>query len=489
MLFNSYPFLFAFLPVTLAGFALLGRLGWGRGVKAWLVGASLFYYGVWDWHYLFLLVSLLVVNFLIGTRWLPVSSPPLRKAGLVTGLLINLSSLAYFKYAALLIWTADRLTGAGIPIPHIILPLGISFFIFQKIAYLVDVYRGHVYSRSFLDYCLFVTFFPQLIAGPIVHPREILPQLSRRRGFGVTSTNLSAGLTLFILGLSKKVLLADNLSPIAGRLFDSASAGHAPPGMLAAWTGVLAYTLQIYFDFSGYSDMAIGLARMFSVRLPLNFNSPYQARDIIDFWRRWHMTLSRLLRDYVYIPLGGNRRGKLRRYLNLLATMLIGGLWHGANYTFVAWGALHGLYLVINHLWAGKHTARESSRLGRFAGQSLTFLSVVVAWIFFRAETFHAAGAILASMTGLHGSAGTLAIKPGYYALIAAGLAIVFLAPNTQQILALTRPALGVLPPPPAKQPTYLWRPTLAWALAIACLAITAILFVGRASEFIYYQF
>ena len=351
MLFNSYLFLFGFLPVTLVGFALLSWLSARRLGFLWLVICSAAYYGYWSWWYLQLLLISMSVNYLIATLWLCRGSRRIRKMGLIFGLVFNLSVLGYFKYTNLFISTVDALTDRGIPLRNIVLPLGISFFTFQKIAYLVDVYRGRGYSRNFLDYCLFVVFFPQLIAGPIVHPREILPQFSRRKAFGITAKNLSIGFTIFFFGLAKKVLIADSLSPTASSVFDGAAAGHLP-GLTNAWLGTLAYTLQLYFDFSGYTDMAIGLARIFGVRLPINFNSPYQSTSIVDFWRRWHITLSRFLRDYLYIPFGGNRRGKTRRYLNLMITMLLGGLWHGANWTFLFWGGLHGAYLCVNHAWA-----------------------------------------------------------------------------------------------------------------------------------------
>jgi len=264
-----------------------------------------------------------------------------------------------------------------------VLPLGISFFTFQKIALLADAYEGKIQSLNFLDYALFVLFFPQLIAGPIVHHSEAMSQFQTRGP--VQASVIAMGLTIFAIGLANKVLLADSLAVYATPQFDAAAAG-APLSFLAAWSGALAYTLQLYFDFSGYTDMAIGAALLFGVRLPLNFNSPYKARNIIDFWRRWHMTLSRFLRDYLYIPLGGNRHGKLSRYLNLFITMLFGGLWHGAGWTFIFWGALHGFYLAINHGWeallarfgAGDVNPGGARRLG---AQVVTFLAVVVGWV------------------------------------------------------------------------------------------------------------
>ena len=287
------------------------------------------------------------------------------------------------------------------------LPLGISFFTFQKIAYLVDAYRGEVRAGGFLSFALFVTFFPQLIAGPIVHHSEVIPQFGQKSTYRPNLDNLSMGIGIFVLGLAKKTVLADSIATYATPVFRAAQAG-ADPTLFEAWGGALAYTFQLYFDFSGYSDMAIGLALMFNIRLPINFNSPYKATNIIDFWRRWHITLSRFLRDYLYIPLGGNRHGVARRYANLMLTMLLGGLWHGAGWTFIVWGGLHGIFLVINHFWhaLGVGSATTSgARPGSdgSAARTITFLAVMVAWVFFRAEDFDAATRILAGMAGLNG--------------------------------------------------------------------------------------
>jgi len=508
VLFNSYTFLFCFLPITLIGFVLSGRLGDRRASILWLVLCSMVFYGEWSPRYLRLLLVSMAINFLIGAAWLRSSQPLVRKAGLLTGLTFNLSVLAYFKYSHLIINTLAPIAGHAAHFGRfvlppglsdfmradIILPLGISFFTFQKIAYLVDTYRGRGYSRNFLHYMLFVLFFPQLIAGPIVHPRQILPQLARRSVFGITSRNLSTGFTLFFFGLAKKVLIADTLAPTATEVFDHVASGRMI-GLTTAWLGALTYAMQIYFDFSGYTDMAIGLARLFGIRLPVNFNSPYQARSIADFWRRWHMTLSSFLREYLYIPLGGNRRGKYRRHINLLITMLLGGLWHGASWTFVVWGGLHGVYLCINHAWTamtkGSRSYTDNSAWTKLWKQSVTFAAVVIAWVFFRATDFRVAGHMLAGMFAMHGlhleEVGRSHMR---WPMTLAAMAFCFLAPNTQHFMALARPALGVLPPP-ADQRTgrLLWHPTAAWAMVSAALAIASILLLARPSEFIYYQF
>ncbi len=271
------------------------------------------------------------------------------RALLFVAVAANLAALAYFKYADFFLRTAVNLTGADIPLLGVVLPLGISFFTFTQIAYLVDVHAGKVIERNPIHYGLFVTYFPHLIAGPVLHHAEMMPQFRLAEIYRPYLRNFAIGLTFLCLGLAKKVLVADSVAPLANAVF-----GLGPEVELAAsaaWLGVIAYTLQIYFDFSGYSDMAVGLSLLFGVRLPYNFNSPYQAWNITEFWRRWHMTLSRFLRDYLYVPLGGNRLGRTRRYVNLMVTMLLGGLWHGASWTFVVWGGLHGAYLVVNHAW------------------------------------------------------------------------------------------------------------------------------------------
>jgi D-alanyl-lipoteichoic acid acyltransferase DltB (MBOAT superfamily) len=494
MLFNSYTFLFAFLPVTLIVFGILGHFGWRTPAFVWLILCSMFFYAYWSRAFLGLLLVSLAVNYLIGTVWLRAADPRLRKAGLIAGLVFNLGALGYFKYAGFLIWNFDRIFGKSFGPVGIVLPLGISFFTFQKIAYLVDTYNGRGYSRNFLYYCLMVLFFPQLIAGPIVHPREVLPQFARRTALGLSAKNLGVGLTLFFFGLAKKVLIADSISSTATRVFAASAAGISPD-FASAWLATLAYSLQIYFDFSGYTDMALGLARTFGFRLPVNFNSPYQARNVSDFWRRWHITLSRFLREYLYIPLGGNRRGQLRRYLNLTITMLLGGLWHGTNWTFVAWGGLHAAYLIVHHAWQAynKHRRGEARRGATSAvwPGALTFLSVAVAWVFFRADNFHAAGRMLLGLFGGHGfDLRQFWIDRARWAPIVPLLALVFWAPNTQKVMSLARPALGVLPPPPSQRSgRLLWRPTALWASIAAVAAIASILYLWRASEFIYYQF
>ena len=321
---------------------------------------------------------------------------------------LNLAVLGVFKYSYFAVTNLNAAFGTDFALGSIILPLGISFFTFEQISFLVDVRRGQTRPSLFVHYALFVSFFPRLVAGPIIRYNEVAPQFAAPRPAHAFADDLAVGLTMFFIGLLKKAVLADGVAPYASPVFTAAEHGEAVD-LLMAWGGALAYTCQLYFDFSGYSDMAIGAARCFGIRFPMNFDSPYKATSIIEFWRRWHITLSRFLRDYLYFSLGGNRRGPVRRYLNLLITMLLGGLWHGANWTFIVWGVLHGIYLMINHAWLAVAarspalTRFRNSRSGAVFGVILTFLAVVVAWVFFRAPSFAGAFNLLAGMAGLHG--------------------------------------------------------------------------------------
>ncbi len=403
MLFNSPIFLFAFLPATFAMFFLLARAS-AVLARAWLAAASLFFYAWWNPPYLLLLLFSAGVNYGIG---LPLRrsgiNPATRKLLLWCGIAFNLLVLGYFKYFAFL---ASIVTGYPPPLPGeggILLPLAISFFTFQKIAFLADSYGGRIKDGTVLDYLLFVSFFPQLIAGPIVHYNEVVPQYRDPRIYRINADNVAEGLAVFLLGLAKKVVLADTLARYADAGFGSAAAG-IELSLVVAWMATIAYALQLYFDFSGYSDMAVGLARMFNVKLPLNFDAPYQATNIIEFWRRWHMTLSRFLRDYVYIPLGGNRHGVARRYMNVMLTMVIGGIWHGAGWTFLLWGALHGLYLLVNHFWRARVGSLGMGRLGLAASCTVTLIAVLFAWVPFRAADLTTAIDIYRGMLGFNGA-------------------------------------------------------------------------------------
>jgi alginate O-acetyltransferase complex protein AlgI len=458
MLFSSDVFILLFLPVT------LGLYYWRAGHREQrvlvLIAASLVYYGYWDVRFVPLLVGLALANWLLarafaaghGRFWLDL------------GIVLNLAALGFFKYANFLL--ENLFSAAGLAAPHlsIVLPLGISFFVFQKISYLVDLRRGdrHVYPLA--DYCLFVFFFPQLIAGPIVRHNEIIAQFDAPPRRPEMWENLGRGAMLFVLGLIKKVALADTIAPNVNLLFGKAAAGTAL-NFAEGWAAAVSFALQIYFDFSGYSDMAIGLALMFGFRLPYNFDAPYRAASIREFWRRWHMTLSRFLRDYLYIPLGGNRLGPARQAVNVVVTMLLGGLWHGASWTFVAWGGLHGLALAINGAWA-----RAGRRLPWIAGWVLTMLFVLVGWVLFRAADFATAWHILQAMAGLDGFG---KVRFDNRAVLYIALAVALLGPTSQQAMLVRL------------QPR-------AWAAGAAALALVwALLAIGGRlqNDFIYFQF
>ena len=515
MLFNSYVFLLAFLPITAAGFFILGRRSEFLGA-AWLAGASIFFYGWWDYRYLPLLLGSIIFNYWCS-RHLGAGPRARRKKMLIGAISANLALLGYYKYAGFFAASIAELTGhASVPL-HIILPIGISFFTFTQIAFLVDTFQGKVVESRFVHYLLFVTYFPHLIAGPVLHHKEMMPQFADKRIFQISPRGISVGATIFFIGLAKKVLIADNIGPFSAPLFNHPG----DPSLLLAWSGVLAYTFQLYFDFSGYSDMALGLSRLFGVRLPLNFDSPYKSRNIIEFWRRWHMTLSRFLRDYLYIPLGGNRGGSARRYLNLMTTMVLGGLWHGAGWNFIVWGFLHGIFLSINHLWNRLASAvglRGESTAWKVSATILTFGAVCTAWVFFRAPDMATAALIVRGMYGGFGIAlpesvaqqlhalrpllesigfsyylggGTTFVESWSWILIAAVIAFFF--PNTQEITRRFEPALDFARAHESTMPRIArmltWRPSRRWAIAVALLALTSLLSLNRPAEFLYFQF
>lgn len=486
MLFNSHEFILGFVPIALLGYELISRWLGRASAVVWLVLASLFFYGWWNPPYLILLLGSALANFGLG-RWqerIEAAQGGPSKPLLVFTIVLNLGLLGYFKYFNFFVRTANNLFDAGLGVEQIILPLAISFYTFQQIAYGVDVYAGKVKNSPFMEYLLFVTFFPQLIAGPIVHHKEMIPQLLTDR-HGTRLRDLSLGIAIFTMGLFKKVIIADSVSPLANPVFGAAAEGEVP-GLIMAWVGAMAYTMQLYFDFSGYSDMAIGLGRMFGVRIPQNFNSPYKSRSISEFWRRWHMTLSRFLRDYLYIPLGGNRYGSGRRYLNLMLTMLLGGLWHGAGWTFVFWGFLHGSYLMVNHAWQKAtrgHGWAQSAPMGVFYWV-LTFLCAVVGWVFFRATSFESAGRILYGMVGGAGL-GTLGIRNGQLLSLIAVSLISWFGPNTQTLFGRYRPAFDYV----AVQTRASLSARPVWAFVLGAMFGITLLGLNQVSEFLYYQF
>ncbi|MHB8268733.1 MBOAT family O-acyltransferase [Bradyrhizobium sp.] len=478
MLFNSYPFIFVFLPIVLAGYFWLGRSS-NLAPVLWLVLASLVFYSVSNWQFVGLLLASVAFNYFIG--WLLIAKQlrsTTRFAVLTAGVAGDLLVLGTFKYAGFFAANLNALFSTGIVV-NILLPVGISFYTFTQIAFLVDAYRGHVARYALPHYALFVTYFPHLIAGPILHHKDMIPQFESARTKRPDPHLILCGLIIFAIGLFKKTCLADGIQPLVAPAF-----GANYPSFDQAWIGALAYTFQLYFDFSGYSDMAIGISLMFGIFLPLNFNSPYKATSIVDFWRRWHMTLSQFLRDYLYIPLGGNRHGRVLRYVNLMITMLLGGLWHGAAWTFVVWGALHGAYLCVNHAWSnyGPAVAPRFARPANAAAFVLTFVSVVVAWVFFRADSISSATFVLSRMadpTNIVFGRGEMANAM----FIAVYAAIAWFAPNTQEIMGYDHRNRVV----GENLNGWLRRPGFLYAAA-ATLAF-GVLGISQHSEFIYFRF
>jgi alginate O-acetyltransferase complex protein AlgI len=494
MLFNSSIFLFGYLPLVIAGYFLLARAGYGFA-SLWLALASIFFYGWWNIAFVPLLAGSIVVNYVAGFRLARHAARGEKaRATLILGIVFNLVLLGYFKYANFFASTAAALTGLDLTMATIVLPIGISFFTFTQVAFLVDASRGEAREYNFVHYVLFVSYFPHLVAGPIMHHREMMPQFAQPSSYQPRWENFAAGFTILSFGLFKKVGLADNLAPLADAAFTAAASGKALH-FLEAWAGALAYTFQLYFDFSGYSDMAIGISLIFGIRLPVNFDSPYKARNIAEFWRRWHITLSRFLRDYLYIPLGGNRLGKSRQYLNLLVTMLLGGLWHGAGWTFIAWGALHGAGLAVHRAFSATRAAvwlSGSGMAGKWLSILLTFIFVVVAWVFFRAESLNAAFTMLRSMAGLETVPRSIAVGAKQVLLLVAVMAAVWSLPNTQQIMARCNPALPVYRPiEPPQWGRLAWTPSPLWlaaALVGGWIGLHGI-FTGRESPYLYFNF
>jgi alginate O-acetyltransferase complex protein AlgI len=542
MLFNSYEFILIFLPLTLAAFFMLGRLSRTWALR-WIILVSLVFYAFWRPVNVLIIAPSVLVNFLLARLLERLGRQKRRDAArlvLLLGIAFNVAFLGYFKYANFFVESVNDALGTNLILARIILPLGISFITFQKIAFLVDVYSERIGSFTLQDYCLFVLFFPQLIAGPIVHYREMMPQF-HRASCRLDRTDLSVGLTLFIFGLFKKVVLADGIAPLVTPIFDQAAAGGAI-SFLPAWMGAIGFTFQIYFDFSGYTDMALGLARFVGIRLPPNFNSPLRASSIIDFWLKWHMTLTRFLTAYIYNPLAlaltrrrmargrpgfTGRNATIGAFAELLLlptllTMFISGIWHGAGYLFILWGLVHGLYLIINHAWrqvAPRWWPNRDSytRFMTPVGFVLTFAAVAAAMVLFRSATMTAAGEMLRGLVGLNGLALPASISSHFGPLEAwihrvgvpteasgaleldqlsgwiLGLAvIVFCLPNTLQMLAAHEPALGVKPEPGGGGLggwRLTWHASLAWAMALSVLAVVAINHLGGNSEFLYWQF
>jgi alginate O-acetyltransferase complex protein AlgI len=396
MLFNSFEFIFAFLPIVLIVYFFLNKIRLILASKIWLVASSLFFYSWWNKAYLPLLLISLLINYAVGSALSKENAKVSKKAVLVVGLLFNIGFLGYFKYSDFFISNINSVLDTDYALLKLALPLAISFFTFEQIIYLVDSYRGETKDYSLLDYSLFVTFFPKLIAGPIVYHNEIIPQFKSKKKKFINWKNISMGIFLFSIGLFKKVAIADTFAVWATQGFDQATI----LSFFEGWVTSLSYTFQLYFDFSGYCDMALGIALLFNIKLLINFNSPYKALDIQDFWKRWHITLSRFLTHYIYIPLGGSRKGITRTYINILIIFLISGFWHGAGWTFIFWGFLHGVAMCVNRFWKTK-----GFKLNKILAWILTFSFVNTSWVFFRATSFEAAIKVLKGMFGLNGFA------------------------------------------------------------------------------------
>ncbi len=486
MLFNSYMYLFIFLPVSIAGYFWLNRhlSSWyGRG---WLVLCSLFFYSWWNVRYLPLILASILINYAVGERLVrhPEEHFISRKQILTAGVAFNLLLLGFYKYTDFFVANLNNAFTADLTLPGIILPLGISFFTFTQIAYLVDAYRAQASEYSMVNYFLFVSYFPHLLAGPILHHREMMPQFQSEENKSVNCENMAAGLFLMLIGLFEKVIIADNFAVWATYGFDTA----ASLTLVEGWVSSLAYTFQLYFDFSGYTDMAIGAALMFNIKLPINFFSPYKALDIQDFWRRWHMTLSRFLLEYIYIPLGGNREGEWKVYRNLMITFLLGGLWHGAGWNFVFWGFLHGIALVAHRIWS-----RRGFSMPTALAWFLTFNYVNIAWVFFRARSWNDALKVLQGMFGFNGVLLPYWVQSKMAFLAKAGIQFSDLAVQFEGIYKASMWIAGaLLVVLLVKNPIQLkdeFKPGWKNALLVSGMAIWAVLSLNRVTEFLYFNF
>ncbi len=484
MVFSSYEFLFLYLPLVLAGYYLLP----GRGRSLFLTLASYLFYGWWDYRFCSLMLISTVIDYIAGQGIGRAQTARGKKGWVAVSVVSNLSLLGFFKYFDMFASTINyglanlfpstfNLEPTTIPLLHLTLPVGISFYTFQSMSYSIDLYRGTArQTRSFLDFACYVSLFPQLVAGPIVRYHELAEQLRERKH---SVAKASRGAALFIVGFAKKVLVADAVAPLTALAF-----GGEQPGFAGAWIGTLAYAMQIYFDFSGYSDMAVGLGLLFGFRFPINFNSPYKAVSITDFWRRWHISLSSWLRDYLYIPLGGNRIGPRRTYINLALVMLLGGLWHGANWTFVVWGGIHGVMLAWER-YRGSATPRVA-----WWGRTRTFLLVCAAWVPFRAANMSEATGVWQAMLGLNGLGadlgwdGALPLN-AVLTLLGMAMAMAFALPNSWAILRMHEDE-EVAPPFGLTWPVIILRTGIAVALFIVSVGV---LMVNSSSPFLYFQF
>jgi len=460
MLFSSPEFIFGFLPITFIVYFALARMRDQTWARLWLLFASIFFYGWWEPRNVILIGVSMAFNFSMG-NWISRSK---HKGILAVGVIANLAVLFYYKYANFFLDNYNTLAGTEFHLERIILPLGISFFTFTQIAYLVDCFRGQFGNYKFPNYCLFVTFFPHLIAGPIVHHTQLMPQFDNKDNTKINFDNIARGIFVFNMGLAKKIVIADTISSIAVN-------GYSNTEMLTtsqAWITSIAYSMQLYFDFSGYSDMAIGLGLLFNIDFPINFNSPYKAKNIQEFWRRWHITLSKFLRDYIYIPLGGNRQGEGKTARNLMITFILGGIWHGAGWTFIAWGFLHGAALVVH-----RQFEKLNLKVPDWMGIVITFLFVNVAWIFFRATSWQDAVNVLKAMFGMGSKVSELTLITDYHfvPIWIVGIVLLFLK-NTNELTVSFR-----------TEKSYAWKTVLL--IVINMIFLNSIL----NQEFLYFDF
>lgn len=472
MLFNSFVFIFVFLPLTLIGYFTLNHFRKFEAAKVLLTIASLYFYAFFNWSYIPIIVSSIIVNYLIA-YWITSFSGKryYKKCILIVGVVFNLALLGYFKYTDFFLENINALFKTSFLLKNILLPLGISFFTFQQLAFIVDSYKGNCKIPKFIDYCNFVTFFPQLIAGPIVLPEEMLPQFANENNRKIKYRNLFDGLFIFSLGLVKKVFIADSIAVFANAGF-SLPVEHFT--MAEAWLISISYTMQLYFDFNGYCDMAIGIGKMFNIDLPLNFNVPYRAVNFQDFWRRWHMTLNRFLTSYVYIPLGGSRVKEKRVLLNIFLVFFFSGIWHGSGWTFIIWGILHGIGVIICRSW--KKAGRS---MPSWLGMFITFFFVNILWVIFRADNMPQAWIIIRSMFDNF----NLSLTPVFTSHLPSIL------PNKVNMMILFAAiVLAFFGPTSYKLMTDYNKPRIKQIVAVCCF-ILSILFISRVVTFLYFNF
>ncbi len=480
MIFNSFEFIFLFLPTVFIGYFLLSRIRF-TWAKLWLFLASLFFYAWWNPIYLPLLLFSLVVNYLFGTGLGRMVHPVKKKIVLTLGILFNVGFLGFFKYYDFFVENINAVLDTDYRVLNLVLPLAISFYTFQKIPYLVDSYHGETWGYHPLNYGLFVSFFPQLIAGPIVHHSLVMSQFENEANRRMNAKNIAIGLFVFGIGLFKKVGIADTFAVTANLGYSQAEALTT----VDAWITSLAYTFQLYFDFSGYSDMAIGAALLFNIKLPVNFNSPYKAVSIQDFWKRWHMTLTNFLTRYIYIPLGGSHKGPVRTYINILIVFFISGFWHGAGWTFIIWGMLHGFAMVINRFWS-----RAGFALPKWLGWFITFQFVNATWVFFRAPSVADAITVLKSMVGLNGVSLPSELQSTFLKNVSLPFYDFTLTESFLGICGLLLVALLIAVF--AKNSMYFrenLKPNLGYALFISGLIIYSVFQLQQVSEFLYFNF